>query len=60
MAYKLYTDKQEVFECDLFLEGADLKNPLNLSDEWSVIEEELLGEDILIIAEKGVECLQEL
>ena len=23
--YKLYTDKQEVFECDLFLEGADLK-----------------------------------
>ena len=26
MAYKLYTDKQEIFECDLFLEGADLKN----------------------------------
>ena len=25
MAYKLYTDKQEVFECNLFLEGADLK-----------------------------------
>ena len=25
MAYKLYTDKQETFECDLFLEGADLK-----------------------------------
>jgi hypothetical protein len=25
VAYKLYTDKQEVFECDLFLEGADLK-----------------------------------
>ena len=23
--YKLYTDKQETFECDLFLEGADLK-----------------------------------
>ena len=22
--YKLYTDKQETFECDLFLEGADL------------------------------------
>jgi len=42
------------------LEGADLKNPLNLSEEWSVIEEELLGEDILIIAEKGAECLQEL
>ena len=26
MAYQLYTDKQETFECDLFLEGADLKN----------------------------------
>ena len=26
MAYKLYTDKQETFECDLFLEAADLKN----------------------------------
>ena len=23
--YKLYTDKQETFECDLFLEGADLE-----------------------------------
>ena len=23
--YKLYTDKQETFECDLFLEGTDLK-----------------------------------
>ena len=26
MAYKLYTDKQEIFECDLFLEGAELKD----------------------------------
>ena len=26
MAYKLYTDKQETFECDLYLEGAELKN----------------------------------
>jgi len=24
VAYKLYTDKQETFECDLYLEGADL------------------------------------
>ena len=24
--YKLYTDKQETFECDLFLEGASLKD----------------------------------
>ena len=26
MEYKLYTDKKENFECDLFLEGADLKD----------------------------------
>ncbi len=26
MAYKLYTDKQETFECDLYLEGANLKD----------------------------------
>ena len=26
MAYKLYTDKQETFECELFLEGAELKD----------------------------------
>ena len=42
------------------LEGADLKNPLDLSKEWSVIEEESLGEDTLSIAKKGEECLQEL
>ena len=42
------------------LENAQLKNPIQLSDEWLVLEEEKLGEDTLIIAEKGVECLQEL
>ena len=42
------------------LDKAQLKNPIQLSDEWLVIEEENLGEDTLIIAEKGVECLQEL
>ena len=26
MSYKLYTDKQEVFECNIFLEGASLKD----------------------------------
>ena len=26
MSYKLYTDKQETFECDLYLEGASLKD----------------------------------
>ena len=42
------------------LEGASLKNPIQLSDEWSIIKEEALGEDTLIIAKKGAECLQEL
>ena len=42
------------------LNNAQLKNPIQLSEEWSVLEQENLGEDTLIIAEKGVECLQEL
>ena len=42
------------------LDGANLKNPILLSDEWSNIEEVSLGEDTLIIAKKGTECLQEL
>ncbi len=42
------------------LEKAQLKNPIHLSEEWSIIDQENLGEDTLIIAEKGVECLQEL
>ena len=42
------------------LENAHLKNPIQLSEEWSILEQENLGEDTLIIAEKGVECLQEL
>ena len=42
------------------LDNAHLKNPIQLSEEWLVTEQENLGEDTLIIAEKGVECLQEL
>ena len=42
------------------LDGANLKNPIQLSDEWSIIEEVSLEEDTLIIAKKGAECLQEL
>ncbi len=42
------------------LENAGMKNPIQLSDEWTIKDEKLLGEDQLIIAEKGVECLQEL
>ena len=42
------------------MNDAHLKNPIQLSDEWTISEEEKLGDDILIVAEKGVECLQEL
>jgi diaminohydroxyphosphoribosylaminopyrimidine deaminase/5-amino-6-(5-phosphoribosylamino)uracil reductase len=42
------------------LEGGNLINPLELSKDWSVIDEESLGGDTLIIAEKGVKCLPEL
>ena len=38
----------------------DLKTPLHITEEWLVIEKESLGEDTLIIAKKGAECLQEL
>ena len=53
-------DKIYIYTSPEKLEGADLKNPLDLSEAWSVIKEESLGEDTLIIAKKGVECLQEL
>ena len=33
---------------------------LDLSAEWSVVKEESLGKDTLLIAEKEAECLQEL
>ena len=42
------------------LDNTSLKNPIQLSDEWIVLDEVSLGKDQLIIAEKGVECLQEL
>ena len=40
--------------------NASLKNPIHLSAEWTVMDEISLGKDQLIMAEKGVECLQEL
>ena len=42
------------------LASAGMKNPIQLSDEWTVMDEKSLGHDQLIMAEKGVECLQEL
>ena len=42
------------------LDGASLKNPLEISEDWSLRETKILGHDILTIAGKKVECLQEL
>jgi diaminohydroxyphosphoribosylaminopyrimidine deaminase/5-amino-6-(5-phosphoribosylamino)uracil reductase len=42
------------------LDNASLINPIQLSDEWKVLEDVYLGKDKLIMAEKGVACLQEL
>jgi len=42
------------------LTNASLKNPIQMSDKWTVMDEISLGKDQLIMAEKGVECLQEL
>ena len=53
-------DQIFIYSAPKKLDNAQLKNPIQLSEEWSVIKEESLGEDTLIIAEKGVECLQEL
>ncbi len=53
-------DKIYIYTSPEMLEGANLKNPLDLSEEWSVIKEESLGKDTLLIAEKEAECLQEL
>ena len=53
-------DQIFIYTAPDILNDAHLKNPIQLSDEWIVFEEEKLGEDTLVIAEKGVECLQEL
>ena len=42
------------------LDNGQLESPFKLSNEWSVLGEEALGEDTLIISEREVECLQEL
>ena len=43
------------------LENAQLKNPIIIPSDWSILKEEVLGQDSLLIAEKkGEECLQEL
>ena len=42
------------------LDGASLKNPLDISEDWDVRETKILGHDILTNARMKEECLQEL
>ena len=49
----IYTASHELLD-------AKLKNPIQLTNEWTVVNELSMGDDQLIIAEKGVACLPEL
>ena len=49
----IYTSSHE-------FDNARLENPIQVDNEWKIIDEMSLGKDQLIIAEKGAECLQEL
>ena len=42
------------------LANASLKNPIKLTEKWTIMDEVSLGPDQVIMAEKGVECLQVL
>ena len=53
-------DQIYIYTSSNYIKNAKLENPIQLSDEWTVVDEVLIGKDQLIIAEKGVECLQEL
>ncbi|SVE60874.1 uncharacterized protein METZ01_LOCUS513728, partial [marine metagenome] len=49
-------DQIYIYTAAYDLANASLKNPIQLSDEWTVMDEMALGEDQLIMAEKGVVC----
>ena len=53
-------DQVYIYTTEHNLDNASMKNPIKLSDEWIVMDEIYLGKDQLIMAEKGVACLQEL
>ena len=53
-------DQIYIYTSEHNLDNASLGNPIHLTDEWTISDEVLLGKDRLIVAERGVECLQEL
>ena len=53
-------DQIYVYTAEINLKNASLKNPIQLSEDWTIVDELSFDKDQLIIAEKGVECLQEL
>jgi len=55
-----FIDQIYIYISDHNIESAALRNPIILTDDWDVLDEFSLGKDQLIMAEKGVKCLQEL
>ena len=57
---KNFIDQIYIYTAAYNIDNANLKNPIQLSDDWTIIDEVSLGSDKIVMAEKGVECLQEL
>ena len=55
-----FIDQIYIYTAAYNIDNANLKNPIQLSDDWTIIDEVSLGSDKIVMAEKGVECLQEL
>jgi diaminohydroxyphosphoribosylaminopyrimidine deaminase/5-amino-6-(5-phosphoribosylamino)uracil reductase len=53
-------DEIVIYTSSKIIEGARLKNPLDIDDSWDITEKCILSDDSLIIAKRKVECLQEL
>ncbi len=53
-------DELIIYTSSITLEGAQLKNPLEIDNSWDIIEENNLDDDSVIVAKRKVECLQEL
>ena len=52
-------DEIYLYSSNKNLKNADLKNPLKMSDEWTINFSKNIGKDNLINAERKLECLQE-
>tara|TARA_Y100001970_G_C14206777_1_gene844549 strand:+ start:1270 stop:2358 length:1089 start_codon:yes stop_codon:yes gene_type:complete len=51
-------DKIYVYTSSEELHQANLKNPIVISNDWQILKEESLGDDTVLVAKKGEQCLQ--